>query len=69
MKKSDVQCLACGAGYRRIELVSRRGKQGHYRCLVCNRILESFDGSHEIAYRLTVNPERPAAKHALKLSA
>jgi hypothetical protein len=24
--------------------------------------LETFDGAHEVAYRLTVNPERPAGR-------
>jgi transposase-like protein len=62
MKKSDVQCLDCGAGYRRIQLDSQSGQEGHYRCLVCNRLLETFDGQREVAYRLTVNPERPAAR-------
>jgi hypothetical protein len=68
MKKADVQCLDCGAGYRRIELVSKPGKLGRYNCLVCNRLLETFDGEHEVAYRLTVNPERPASRVARKLS-
>jgi len=68
MKKSDVLCSDCGAGYRRIQLDSRPGKEGHYRCLVCSRVLETFDGQHEIAYRLTVNPERPAGRSDKKLS-
>jgi hypothetical protein len=62
MKKSDVQCSDCGAGYRRIELISKPGKEGHYQCLVCGRLLEAFDGKHEVAYRLTVNPEHAAPK-------
>jgi hypothetical protein len=67
MKKSDVQRLDC-AGYRRIQLVSRPGKAGPYHCLVCHRLLETFDGEHEVAYRLTVNPERPARRAEKKLS-
>ena len=67
MRKSDVQCLDCGAGYRRIELESREGQPGFYRCVICHRLLETFDGSKEIAYRLTVNPERPASRR-VKLS-
>ena len=58
MKKTDIQCPDCAAGYRRIELISTRGKAGVFRCEVCNRVLETFDGSTEIAYRLTVVPER-----------
>jgi len=58
MKKTDIQCPECAAGYRRIELVSTRGKPGAFRCQICNRVLETFDGSTEIAYRLTVVPER-----------
>jgi transposase-like protein len=58
MKKDDVQCPTCSAGYRRIELISMIGKPGEFRCRVCNRVLEVFDGSHAIAYRLTVQPER-----------
>ena len=49
MMKSDVQCVDCGAAYRRIELISKRGKEGQYRCLVCGRVLETFDGNHEVA--------------------
>jgi DNA-directed RNA polymerase subunit RPC12/RpoP len=62
MRKSDVQCTNCGAGYRRIELASRKGEPGTYHCLVCKSRLETFDGSHEIAYRLTVIPQRPASR-------
>ena len=68
MKKSDVQCIDCGAAYRRIELVSRKGRSGSYHCVICGRLLETFDGSHEVAYRLTVNPERPAGRTAKKVS-
>ncbi|MEW6643029.1 MAG: hypothetical protein AB1586_21170 [Pseudomonadota bacterium] len=56
MKKGDVTCPDCYAGYRRIELESRKGRAGHYKCQVCERILEIFDGSRGIAYRLTVLP-------------
>jgi transposase-like protein len=56
MKNTDVQCPDCSAGYRRIELASRDGEPGAYRCLVCNRLLEVFDGTKEVAYRLTVAP-------------
>jgi hypothetical protein len=68
MRKSDVQCLDCGAGYRRIELTSREGQPGSFKCVICARLLETFDGSHEVAYRLTVNPERPAGRTDKKLS-
>ena len=68
MMKSDVQCLDCGAGYRRIELSSRSSAPGHYRCLVCDRLIETFDGSKEVAYRLTVHPERPKGRVDKKAS-
>jgi hypothetical protein len=58
MKKSDVTCPNCRAGYRRIELASRPGAKGEYRCLLCDHLLEIFDGSTEVALRLTVQPER-----------
>jgi transposase-like protein len=58
MKKSDVICPKCNAGYRRLELVSGSGTKGQFNCLVCNRVLEVFDGSSEIALRLTVQPEK-----------
>ncbi len=57
MKKSDVTCPACNAGYRRIELTSRRGERGEFRCLLCNHVIELLDGSTEVAIRLTVPPE------------
>jgi hypothetical protein len=56
MRKSDVTCPKCNAGYRRVELMSRAGKTGEFRCLACNHLLEVFDGSHEVAIRLTVQP-------------
>jgi hypothetical protein len=46
------------AGYRRIELASRKGKPGSYTCALCKQPLEVFDGSSEIAYRLTVTPTK-----------
>jgi hypothetical protein len=58
MKKSDVICSKCNAGYRRIELMSRPGIRGEFRCLTCNHVLEVFDGFREVALRLTVQPER-----------
>jgi hypothetical protein len=48
----------CGAGYRRIELDHHKGSKGEFRCLFCDRLLEVFDGSTEIAIRLTVQPEK-----------
>jgi hypothetical protein len=56
MKHSDIQCSDCAAGYRRIEIDSRPGQRGAYRCVVCDRLLEIFDGTKEVAYRLTVQP-------------
>ncbi len=58
MKKSDLSCPVCHAGYRRIELTSRPGVRGEYRCLLCNEVLETFDGSTDVAIRLTVQPEK-----------
>jgi hypothetical protein len=68
MKKLDVECLDCGAGYRRIELVSRRGTPGTFQCVVCHHLLETFNGKYEVAYLLTVTPERPATRRKTKLS-
>jgi hypothetical protein len=58
MKKSEVQCPDCAAGYRCIELTSKRGEAGAYHCQVCDRLLEAFEGTTEVAYRLTTTPER-----------
>lgn len=58
MKKSDIVCPKCHAGYRRIELASRPGAKGEFRCLLCDHVLEVFDGSTEVAIRLTVQPEK-----------
>jgi len=58
MRKSDIICAKCGAGYRRIELVSKKGTMGEFRCLTCDHLLEVFDGSSEVAIRLTVQPEK-----------
>jgi hypothetical protein len=56
MRKSDITCHECGAGFRRIELTSQPGIEGQYRCPACDAVLEAFDGYHFIAYRLTVQP-------------
>jgi len=56
MKKSDVICPQCGAGFRRIELSSETGCEGQYRCPACDTVLEAFDGQRYVAYRLTVQP-------------
>ncbi|WP_024513121.1 MJ0042-type zinc finger domain-containing protein [Bradyrhizobium sp. ARR65] len=56
MKKGYVICPNCHAGFRRIELSSLRGSVGDYRCPLCKELLERFDGSKHIAYRLTITP-------------
>jgi transposase-like protein len=58
MRTSDVTCPKCNAGYRRIELATRKGAPGDYRCLLCDEVLEVSDGSKEVAVRLTVQPAR-----------
>jgi len=58
MRKSDVTCPTCNAGYRRVELVSRPGAKGEFRCLLCDALLEVLDGSTDVALRLTVQPEK-----------
>lgn len=58
MKKSDLTCPVCHAGYRRIELTSQRGAKGEFCCLLCSEVLETFDGSTDVAIRLTVQPEK-----------
>ena len=58
MIKSDAACPKCRAGYRRIELATRKGSKGEFRYLLCNHVIEVFDGSTEIALRLTVQPEK-----------
>jgi len=58
MKKSDVTCPKCQAGYRRVELMTSPGTKGKFRCLSCNHLLEVFDGSREVALRLTVQPSK-----------
>jgi hypothetical protein len=56
MKRDDVICPGCGAGFRRIELSSRRGIKGEYRCPVCDTLLQTLDGKHLVEYRLTIQP-------------
>jgi predicted Zn finger-like uncharacterized protein len=58
MRKGDVICPECRAGFRRIELASRPGQAGEFRCPLCRQLLETSDGSTDIAYRLTVAPEK-----------
>jgi hypothetical protein len=56
MQRSDVCCPKCHAGYCRLELMSSKGSKGEYHCKFCGHVLEVFDGSTEVAYRLTVQP-------------
>jgi hypothetical protein len=58
MKRGDVICPECHGGFRRIELASRPGAKGEFRCPLCHHLLEVSDGSTDIAYRLTVAPEK-----------
>ena len=58
MKKSDIICPSCNAGYRRVELASGAPSIGEFRCLLCEQVLEVFDGKAEVAIRLTVQPEK-----------
>jgi hypothetical protein len=57
-EKKRCHLPTCHPGYRRIELATRKGKSGEFRCLICDHVLEVFDGSREIAIRLTVQPEK-----------
>jgi len=58
MKRGDVICSQCHAGFRRIELASRPGTAREFRCPLCSHVLEVSDGSTDIVYRLTVAPEK-----------
>jgi hypothetical protein len=58
MRKGDIICPECKAGIRRLELSSRTGQAGEFRCPLCDCVLEVSDGSTEIVYRLTVAPEK-----------
>jgi transposase-like protein len=52
IRQSNLTCPKCHGGYRRIELVSRKGSEFH--CVSCDQILKVFDGSTYVAIRLTV---------------
>jgi transposase-like protein len=54
MKTTDVKCPDCPASYRRVELKPKQGVPGVFRCSLCGRVLESLDGSKEVAYRLVM---------------
>lgn len=56
MKKGDVTCPECGAGFRRIEVLSRPGIEGEYCCAACGHLLEKLPGDRLVEYRLTVQP-------------
>jgi len=43
-------------------------QSGTDHCKVCNNLLEVFDGSHEVAYRLTVHPGNLGERANKKLS-
>jgi len=54
---TEVMCSECKPGFCRVELWSSGGKKGEFHCLVCDQVLEVFNGTKLIAYRLTVRPE------------
>jgi hypothetical protein len=56
MKKGDATCSECGAGFRRLELMSLPPSRGEYRCPACGTVLEKFNGTTFVAYRLTIHP-------------
>jgi hypothetical protein len=58
MRKDDALCPTCKAGFQRIEILSQNGRAGDVRCPLCSALLEVVDGSTEVAYRLTVAPEK-----------
>lgn len=62
MKKGDVTCSACGAGFRRLELATIPANHGEYRCPACDEIVEKFDGHAFIAYRMTIQPSMKAVR-------
>lgn len=66
MKKSDVICPVCGAGFRRLELTSLPSTGGEYRCPACSEVLETFDRKNGkdafVAYRLTIQPSLKAVR-------
>lgn len=62
MRKSDVICSCCGAGFRRLELSSQPGKKGEYRCPACDSSLEILDGSKLVCSRLTIEPSTRAMR-------
>jgi hypothetical protein len=64
MKKCDVVCPECGAGFRRLELTSLPSAGGEYPCPGCSRVLETFNGRDAfVAYRLTIEPSLKAVRH------
>ena len=54
---TEVTCSECKAGFCRVELWSSGGSKGEFHCPVCDQVLEVFNGTRLIAYRLTVRPE------------
>lgn len=62
MKKNDVTCSACGAGFRRLQLTTPPPNTGEYRCPACDEVVETFDGRAFIAYRMTIQPSLKAAR-------
>ena len=62
MRQTDVACTKCGAGFRRLELVSLPSQGGELRCPICSELLESFSNAEVfVAYRLTVSPQKKRA--------
>jgi hypothetical protein len=52
MKKTEVTCSECGADFQRLELASMSPSQGQYCCSACGSVLETFNATTFVAYRL-----------------
>jgi hypothetical protein len=57
MKKTNITCPGCGAGFARIELNAKpSAPQGAYHCPACGQMLEQLPESNFVGYRMTVSP-------------
>jgi hypothetical protein len=68
MKKADVTCPDCSAGYRRIELTFKAGSAGTYRCLFAPASLKCSTAKRTSPIGSPCSPKRYLASRAGRLT-
>ena len=62
MKISDITCANCGSSYEVAESISVRGTAGQVKCVMCGKLLATWQDPKLRAFRLVMSPEHRYAR-------